>query len=188
MAFLGIRVPLEIARRLSGISVPGQKEAPGRMHITILDLGDDVPVDQIATATNAIFNVLKGCKPIPVETSLVSCFDSGEGGGYPIICRVESSELHKLREQLKIALDEAGVAYSKKYPEYVPHVTLAYSKEKVTDQLMDPVGWTVAELVLWGGDNGDDKLTVTFPLSLGSKKTKGASFRAMIRIAGWHRR
>lgn len=184
MAFLGVRVPYEIARFLTGIEVPGDHEPPGHMHITVLNFGDDVPVEQVAKALPAIFNVVAGTKPVLVKTNLVSCFDSGEGDVYPIICRIESAELHKLWEQLKAACDEAGIEYSKKYPEYVPHVTLSYAKEKVTDQIITPVVWTVSELVLWGGDSGDEKLTVSFPFSF----TKAAMYRAFVRMAAFDRR
>jgi len=181
MAFLGVRVPHEIARLLAGLEVPGDREPPGHMHITLLHFGDDIPVEQIAKALPAIFEVVVNTKPLLAKTNLVSCFDSGESEVYPIICRIESAELHVLWERVKAACDAVGVTYSKKYPEYIPHVTLSYSKEKMTDQLISPVMWTVSELVLWGGDSGDEKLTITFPFAL--TLSKAAMYRAFVRLA-----
>jgi len=151
------------------------------MHITLLHFGDDIPVEQIAKALPAIFEVVVNTKPLLAKTNLVSCFDSGESEVYPIICRIESAELHVLWERVKAACDAVGVTYSKKYPEYIPHVTLSYSKEKMTDQLISPVMWTVSELVLWGGDSGDEKLTITFPFAL--TLSKAAMYRAFVRLA-----
>ena len=167
MAFLGIRVPHETARILSEINVPGEKEAPSSMHITLLYIGKEVPIDSLAEAMKAAYSVTARTKPFTVRTSRVTSFPINPDDGYPIIARVESDALHELRSTLVSTFTEAGVEFSNKYPDYKPHVTLSYSKENGLDEVTIPtVEWGAHEAVLWGGDDGDRRLVITFPFSI----------------------
>lgn len=68
-------------------------------------------------------------------------------------------------------------------------MTLAYKKaegddttqDTPKDQKIPSLEWGVGELVLWGGDSGDEKLSVTFPFAL--TLSKQAAYRAFVRIA-----
>ena len=47
MAILGINCPRDVARIFSQIEVAGEREPLGQQHITLLHLGDDVPIEQL---------------------------------------------------------------------------------------------------------------------------------------------
>lgn len=172
MSFIGFRVPHETARLLSELDVPGQKDPTDHFHVTIIHLGDDVAIETLAEALVATFKVSSKTAPFTVSTSRVSCFPmkksatSPRDGKVPVICRIESDALHTLQQNLKASLKEAGVGFSDKFPEYKPHVTLAWANDNIEDKRIPTVEWGAHELVLWGGDEGDRKLIITFPFSL----------------------
>lgn len=160
----------------------GEPESPGDFHITICYLGSEVPIERISKALPVIFDVTAQTKPFTVGTNRVTTFPAGPDGT-PVIRRVTSDALHELRDALWAALDDAGIEYNKKFPEFKPHVTLAYTQEEgfEIDQEFPLVEWGAHELVLWGGDSGDGRLVVTFPFSL--EQTKVAVRRAYVRLA-----
>jgi len=167
MAFLGIEIPHPTARLLSEIDVPGEREAPSAMHITLLYIGKDVPINTLAEAMKATYTVTSKTKPFTVRTSNVTSFPANPDDGIPIIARVESDALHELRSAVAAAFDKASVEFNKKFPTYRPHVTLSYSKEEPVQEITIPtVEWGAHELVLWGGDEADRRLIITFPFSL----------------------
>lgn len=163
MAILCLSVPHETARLLGEIKVPG--EAVSHHHVTIHHFGDDVSIEDLAEITIATYKVLRNTRPFTVSTSRVGCFQKNPSG-VPVLCRIDSDELHELWERLGAAYDKRGVDYSKKFPEFKPHVTLSYAEEEFEDFRIPTVEWGAHELVLWGGDDGDRRLLVTFPLSL----------------------
>jgi 2'-5' RNA ligase len=172
MSFLGIRVPNEITRLLSAIEIPGDKVPREEMHVTLIYVGKETPLEHLVKVIMAVYPVVSETTPFIASTRRVTCFPGGDDG-VPIIAPIESEPLHELHAALCAALDEAGVEYNKKWPTFKPHCTLGYSpdaavySEMAADQDIVPaVQWGVGEIVLWGGDAGDDKLTVTFPFRL----------------------
>lgn len=181
MAFIGLRVPHETARLLGSIEVPGNKVPLDHMHVTVLYLGEDVPIQQIAKAVIATYRVTSCRTPFNLKTSRVKCFPGGDTGT-PVIAKVLSPELHEFHENLCDAFDKAGVTYSKKFPEYRPHVSLSYADECIKDVcLPESLTWAAHEATLWGGDWGDDRLSVTFPFTL--KPSKEGFYRSVIKTA-----
>ena len=190
MAFIGLKVPHETARLLAQVEVDGEKSDLSSMHITMIYLGKNQPIEAITKATQVAFEVTSRSKPFMVETKTVSSFPPNPEDGIPLIALIESEPLHALRDALTAAFDAAGVSYDKKFPEYRPHVTLAYKKatgdsevglEAPPDQTIPTVAWGAGEMVLWGGDKGDEKLMVTFPFALALSKS--AMYRAFVRLA-----
>jgi 2'-5' RNA ligase len=187
MAFLGLQVPHQIARLLAQADYgdKGEPESTDTYHITGVYFGDELSIEEIAKIIVSAYKVTSRTKPFTVETSRVTTFPPHpEHGTVPIICRVDSEELHSLREALLQQFDEDGVGYDQKFPEFKPHVTLAYVKDEKDfklDMAIPTIEWGVGELVLWGGDSGDDKLVVTFPFALAP--AKAALYRAMVHIA-----
>jgi 2'-5' RNA ligase len=191
MAFLGIKVPNDIGRLLSEIEIPGEKVSRDTMHVTILYVGKETPIEQLVKVILAAYGVTSQTKPFTVETRRVSAFSPNPDDGVPIIALVESPALHNLKDALCAAFDASGVEYNKKYPVYRPHVTLGYTPdagvfaEQVAEKDIVPgVEWGVGEMVLWGGDSGDEKLTVTFPFSM--QMTREAVYRAVVRLVTAH--
>lgn len=168
MAFIGLRTPPETSRLLCDIGVPGTKTPRGDHHVTLVFLGSGIGVDVLAEAVKATYSVTSKTRPFTVRTTRVISFPTNpdDQDGHPVIACIESDELHELQADLVRALDEAGVDFSKKFPTYRPHVTLAYSPEPVEEFRIPIIEWGAHEIVMWGGDDGDRKLTVTFPLAL----------------------
>lgn len=164
MAFIGLSVPHETARLLSKIEAPGARESTDSYHITLLFLGSDVPMDEVTRAIKVAYEVAATTKPFTVRTNLRTTFPGNEDG-IPVICRIQSDELLEFRAKLAAAFDQEGVSYSKRY-EYNPHMTLAYTDAPVPDLAFPMVEWGAHEMVLWAGDQSDERLTVTFPFSL----------------------
>jgi 2'-5' RNA ligase len=168
MAMIGIRVPQDVARLLLSIDVPGEKTQKSHQHITLHMLGDDVPIEQIGKAIVAAYGVAEKTVPFRVAMNSISTFKGGDNG-VPVICPIFSPELHALHGNLKAAFDKAGVEYSKKWPEFKPHVTLSYSPEPMKDRPLGPLEWSTYEMVLWGGDTDDQRLSTILPFSLPGK-------------------
>lgn len=189
MSFLGIKVPNDIGRLLSELDIPGEKVSRDTMHVTIMYIGKNTPIEQLVRVIIAAYGVTSQTKPFTVEARRVSAFSPNPDDGVPIIALIESPALHNLRDSLCAAFDASGVEYNKKYPEYRPHVTLGYTpdagvfSEMVAERAITPaVEWGVGEMVLWGGDSGDEKLTVTFPFSM--NMTREAVYRSVVRLVG----
>lgn len=168
MAFIGIRVPAETGRLFSDIDVPGDPVKAQSYHVTLLFLGKDLDIDVLADAVKATYKVTSTTKPFSVRTSRVTCFPPTKDDTVPIIARVESDPLHDLRDRLVKSFEENEVKFDNTYPLFKPHVTLAWAEDELEDEERIPttIEWGAHELVLWGGDDGDKKMTATFPFTL----------------------
>lgn len=174
MAFLGIKIPSDIGNLLAQIDVPEKREPRDQYHVTMFHLGDDTPIEAITKAASAAFEVTSRTKPFQILTKLVTTFPKNPSG-VPVICKVESPPLHDVHARLKAAFDKAGVEYSKKWPEYKPHITLAYAQEATPDQTIAPVSFTVGELYILGGNKGQDRLDIRLPLSMNTAALRVAA-------------
>lgn len=171
MAFIGLKVPHETARLLEGVDVPGEKHSASDMHVTVLYLGKDVPVVEVAKSMCAAHQVTSRTRPFLCGLNEVSSFPKGDDG-VPVICPVRSPGLVSLNAALRAEFDRLGVGYSKKWPDYRPHVTLSYmagesDPPEYSAPLPGPVTWTASDMVIWGGDESDQVLSVTMPFVLG---------------------
>lgn len=179
MAFIGLKCPHEVGRLLHGIEVPGEKVPVDEYHVTLLYLGKDVPIETLGKAIVAAAEVAAAQKPFRCTLTHVTSFPKNDDG-VPIICPVASPDLHELNDKLKKKFDGAGVSYSKKFPEYKPHLTLAYADSTPTEEEFGPLEWSAYEMVLWGGDAGDERLATNFPFSM---PVKVATNQNLVRLA-----
>jgi hypothetical protein len=163
----------------------------------VIYLGKDVPLERISKMLPVIFSVTSKTPPFSVSTNHVSCFPAGDDG-VPIIAKIVSPALHRLRENLIAALEDNDLEYDKKFPEYKPHTTLAYSSDPKTTVDIDipELTWGAHELVLWGSNRGTGRLVIKFPLSLPQGKVAGpyaeaaaqavtTYHRATVQLAAW---
>ena len=179
MAALMLPVPEDTSRVLQEIEVEGKRET--HHHITVIHLGKDIPIQAISRMLPVLYDVTSQQRPFSVSTQLVTTFPAGKDG-LPVICKVDSPALHEFRAKVKSALDDSGIEYSNNFPDYKPHVTLAYSeKGSREDQPIPRVTWGVNELLLWGSNRGAGRLVVKFPFSLTSDTLK----RACVQLAIW---
>lgn len=177
MAFIGIKVPAQTGRLLKNIKVPGKAESPSEYHITLMFFAKNWELSKVAKALEATYEITKDAKPFLVKTETVGCFPKRENEPLPIIARVESKELHDFRKELAEKFDDEGIEFSKTFKTFNPHITLAYldSDKEISDFDIDPIEFSVSEIVIWAGDHGDDRLSINFPLE-GSDKDKKSSF------------
>lgn len=164
MAFLGIKIPHETGRLLSGIDVPGEKEGASEYHITLLCFEENWPISEISKALEATYNVISKIKPFLIKTKEVTCFPKRGDNPVAIIAKVKSDDLHDLRDKLAKEFDKCDIKFSKTFKDFKPHITLSYADEEIDDCDIDTVECSIQEVVLWGGDHGDDRIFVTFPL------------------------
>lgn len=172
MAFLGIQVPTIESKLLSEIDVPGEKENINEFHITMLFFEDNWAIEKVSAALEATYKILKNEKPFIVTTNTIKSFPVSDNNPYPIIAKIESKELHKLNDKIKKEFDKQNIEYSKKFKDYKPHITLSYSKDKIKDFKIDPITFTIGEIVIWCGNHNNQTIKITFPL----KKTNKHSF------------
>lgn len=188
MALLCLKVPVETGRLFSSIEVPGKKNEIDSLHVSLLYLGKETELEAILLAIQVTYQTLANWYPFQVSTRWVSTFKGDPDGTKPVICRVESDDLYELQEALKEAFEEEGVPFSNKFPEYRPHVTLSYHKGDVPDFIIPKISWTVSEVVLWGGDEGESDMIVRFPLALMNSRAASVQKHALlpyIKTAMW---
>jgi 2'-5' RNA ligase len=164
MAFLGIRVPTTVGKQLSKIDVPGEKSSTSELHITLLYFGKQWPVSEISKALEACYEVTSKFNPFFAKLTKVTSFSKLPNDKFPVISKVESEELHHLRTMLANKFDEEKIEFSKTYKDFNPHVTLSYSDTAPEEIEFSPVEFAIEEVILWGGDHGEDRIFVTLPL------------------------
>lgn len=190
MSMVGLRVPEEAARVLwafyeAEYDRPGDPVPLEDAHVTLLHLGDSLPKEMYDRAIEATLRATADVRPFTVATSRIRTFGHGDDGT-PIVCQIDSEPLHALHQRLAETFDAAGVPFSKKHPEFKPHVTLAFSPDPLVDELFgsysgfSPVEWGVHEVTLWGGDGGLRGPSESFPLSVVPRL---ASYRLAVRKA-----
>jgi len=170
MAFLGVKIVPEVARMFRNIDVPGKKEPENEYHITVLCFDSEWPLKNVAKAMQATYEVVQNIAPFHVKSKKVTCFPKREDNPVPIIAAIESDELHDLNKKLKKAFDKEKIDYMKTFKDFKPHMTLAFAQDEIKDIKIDPVEFYVHELVLWCGDDGDDRFFITFPLQPSKQK------------------
>ncbi len=164
MAFIGVKIPADITRLFRSLDIPGDKVAENEEHVTILCFEENWPIKDVAKAMETAFEVLKDVEPFQIRVSKVSCFPKHGDSQVAIIAKVDSKALHAVNDELKSAFDKKKIDYMKNFKEYKPHITLAYNEDEIKNIMITPIEFTVTEIMLWGGDNGDDRIFITFPL------------------------
>lgn len=166
MSFLGIRAPYEVARLIHEIDIPGIKQDTNHLHITLLYLGQETPIEELAKAMIATYAVSQNTSPFQVKLNSVDYFDVDDGNKYPIIAPITSNALSELNTNLKKSFDKMKVGYNKKFKTYKPHITLSFNDEPIKKTKIEPIVLSISELVLWCGSDGDNRMTITFPLEI----------------------
>jgi RNA 2',3'-cyclic 3'-phosphodiesterase len=138
-----------LARHLgSEHGLRGRPLATERFHVTLLHINDYAGLPQriVDTAIEAAATV--AMPPFEVAFDRVASF-SGRVGNRPLVLRGGDgvSALTAFQAVLDTAIKKAGVRV-RTGSHYTPHVTLLYDDGGVTEQVVDPVSWTVQEFVL----------------------------------------
>jgi len=149
MAFMGISLSPEMCQLFHEVPVPGVRVPKHSHHVTLLYLGKEISLPDICKAIEVSAPIMQRTPPLRLSAGRVEAFPPNPDDGYPLIARIDCEGLHTLQAQLKDAFRQNDVPFSDKYPDYKPHVTLAYSKEPMKEMKLEPaIEWTVAETVM----------------------------------------
>ena len=126
----------------------GKPLASDRLHVTLNHLGDyaGVPNDIVAAAMRA--GAAISAPAFEVGFDRVTSFSS-RPRNKPVILRGEEglAPLIAFQQALALQMRKAGLGRLAEQ-NYVPHVTLLYDDAGVTQEAIEPVGWSVREFVL----------------------------------------
>jgi 2'-5' RNA ligase len=176
MAMIGLKIPEEVSERLAKISLPGKKTLAEEMHITMFYFENKLSIQDVLKVVQAMYETTKKSEPIHIKGTTISTFDKGDDG-VPIIIPIVSEDLISLRKKMAKKFDEAKIEYSKKWPEFKPHLTLSYSPKKIEDKKLNKsIAWKAEEIVFWAGEwSSDPGILVSMPLIPKDIKHKKAS-------------
>lgn len=164
MAFLGIPIQHDCGRLLSEINVPGNKVPTNEYHISLFYFKYNIEISDLSKILEPTFNISSKQKPILLEIEEISCFNKGINGKFPIIGKINCKELLKLREKLRKTYNKNKIEYNKDHKNFIPHITLSYSDKYFEDIKIEKMPLIVNELIIWGGNNGDNRISINFPL------------------------
>lgn len=155
---IAVPVPDEISQLFRAMNIPGKQEPTD--HITLFYFEDDTNPLSLVRAVPLIQEETRNLQPFDVTCKKIISFPEGDDG-YPIVGKIKSKSLKKLRKKISKLFDEHGIPYSKKFPKYKPHTTISYLDEHLEDFNIDKITWTVSSIALYD----DDKKILDFPLA-----------------------
>ncbi|TQQ83773.1 2'-5' RNA ligase family protein [Halonotius terrestris] len=119
------------------------------------ELANGHPDHQLATLQERLRPVISGLPAVEAKVTGVDAFEQPPRGDGPVVyLAVESPGLHRIHRTLA---DAFGVVDGLEGDDYTPHVTLARggsaaaaaAVEQLREREIEPVTWTVSELVIW---------------------------------------
>lgn len=161
MALLGLEVPVDICQHLQKVKVPGSRDLSD--HLTMFYFEDKLSPKKIAKICEVLSETIAKTKPFDCIIKQISSFPSGDDG-IPIKADVTSKKLISLRAEIAKVFDQNKIAFSKKFPDFKPHITLSYHSDDFDKVKIDPITWSVTNLVIWGGSSEEKGIDVKIPL------------------------
>jgi 2'-5' RNA ligase len=140
---------IDLANQLHAVhGLTGAPPSADRLHVTLHWLQDhsSLPPELLAGARHAA-----GCVEIaPFEVVFDQAGSLGEPGGrVPLVLTGSAglAALRQLQRTLAAAMTDAGIGRYVR-SRFKPHMTLLYDRKHMATQPIEPVCWTVRELVL----------------------------------------
>ncbi len=125
----------------------GMPIGQARFHVTLHHIGEyadllSEDIDEISEAVAAI-------EMPPFRAALDYAMSFRHPERLPLVLRGDDgvAGLTMLQNQLVAALERIGFARPRA-PEFTPHLTLLYDKQRVREQAVEEISWTVNEVVL----------------------------------------
>lgn len=171
MGMISLSVPEDIRDQLAKIKVPGKKESKDEYHITLFYFENKLKIDDILKVLETAFIFCKKHKSFPIKGTKIESFPEGDDG-FPIIVPIESDDLQQFRKKLAKKFDADGIDYSKRWPDFNPHLTLSYSSTKEEKPLPKNISWEIDEIELWAGDDMASGLYCSIPLGISKHATR----------------
>ena len=119
------------------------------------ELANGHPDHRLATLQERLRPVISGLPAVEAKVAGIDSFDEPVRGDGPVVyLTIESPGLHRIHRTLT---DTFGAIDGLEGDDYTPHVTLARGgsaaatavTEQLQNQAVEPVVWTVSELVIW---------------------------------------
>jgi 2'-5' RNA ligase len=155
---LNVPVPGRVSRLASDLApdLAAFDRVRDRHTLVIKRLGNPEP-EEYARIEQRSREALAGTRPFEARVEQVEQFAVPTAGPAPVVyLGIESPGLLAVHERM---VEEFSRIDGLEGHEYTPHVTLARGGSReaastITDRDIDPVTWTVNELVFWDGANG----------------------------------
>jgi len=118
-----------------------------RLHITLHSLGNFVRVPEVIVARACAAAATIDVPPLGVTFDRISSFN-GQSGHWPLVLTGSAGldALVDFRQKLGDAIRATGLRVSR--ARFTPHLTLLYDEGKFNSREIEPITWTVRELVL----------------------------------------
>lgn len=136
------------ARHLAARRMDGKPVEASRLHVTLFHLGDytELPPGLIAQAAEALAQL--EVEPFHVCFDQIGSFNNRSSHGDFVLTSSGGNEaLHGLRHQLAAHLNAAALTQFTR-GSFTPHMTLAYNRQAVPFQSIEPVVWPAHDVVL----------------------------------------
>lgn len=129
----------------------GRPLIPGRLHISLLSLGDhaSIPEPMLAAAEQLAAQVTLSAFPVTLDRALTFGGRSPlPGKSYPFVLRGSdgATGLVELQRMLMAGLPSLGIHV--RAPTFTPHLTLLYDQHVVLECDVPAIDWVVQEFVL----------------------------------------
>lgn len=163
---LNVPIPGRVKRLASDLEpeLYGFERVRRRHTLVVKRFGERTPTEY-ARLVPAVRRAIEGTAPFEVGVTGIETFERPTHGADPVVhLAVESPGLLALHDRLCEAFEPIEGLEDEAY---VPHVTLARggsaaARERLRAREIDPVTWTVNELVLW--DATHEEVAARFPL------------------------
>jgi len=136
------------AKHLAARHMDGKPVDAARLHVTLFHLGDytELPPDLVTQAADALSQVVS--EPFAIRFDQIGSFNNRNvRGDFVLTASGDNEPLHALHQQLGTRLHAAALGQHVKGI-FTPHMTLAYNKQPVPFQQIEPVVWPAHEVVL----------------------------------------
>lgn len=125
----------------------GRAFAPERLHVTLAMAGDHVGLPPLVLERAVAAGAAIHGAPFELSFDRVETFARTRNRPCVLRARDGVAALAALHEALEHALQEAGLVARAERP-YRPHLTLQYDDRGIPEEAIEPIGWTVNEVVL----------------------------------------
>ncbi|ADJ13595.1 2'-5' RNA ligase family protein [Halalkalicoccus jeotgali] len=165
---LNVPVPGQV-KRLAGDLEPDlyRFERVRRTHtLGVKRFGERTPTEYARLAPQ-VRQTIAGTPPFEARITGIESFDAPTKGDSPVVyLAVESPLLGELNARLS---ETFGAIEGIDAEDYVPHITLARGgtetiRERLRERAIDPITWTVNELVLWDATHEEVATRFSLPV------------------------
>ena len=121
---------------------------PSRLHVTLFHLGDytSLPPTLVDQSTEALSCL--AAQPITIRFDQIGSFGNRRAKSPLVLAASDGNEqLHVLHKQLATHLRASSLGQWT-HGSYVPHMTVAYGKATMPFEKIEPISWSVGEVLL----------------------------------------